>query len=47
MNIIKIQNKGKLLNTLEKFHIYKERKLGNLLNENRVEAFNPIYEFLL
>jgi ferritin-like metal-binding protein YciE len=47
MNIIKIQNKGKLLNTLEKFHIYKGRKLGNLLNENCVEAFNPIYELLL
>jgi hypothetical protein len=26
MNIIKIQNKGKLLNTLEKFYIYKEKK---------------------
>jgi hypothetical protein len=26
MCIIKIQNKGKLLNTLEKFYIYKEKK---------------------
>jgi hypothetical protein len=47
MNIIKIQNKGKLLNTLEKFYIYKEQKTGNLLNENRMETFNPIYELLL
>jgi hypothetical protein len=47
MSIIKIQNKGKFLNTLEKFYIYKELKSGNLLNENSMETFNPIYELLL
>jgi hypothetical protein len=47
MSIIKIQNKGKLLNTLEKFYIYKEQKTDNLLNENRMEPYNPIYELLL
>jgi hypothetical protein len=47
MNIIKIQNKGKLLNMLEKFYIYKENKSGNLLNENKMEVFNPIYELFL
>jgi hypothetical protein len=47
MSIIKIQNKGKFLNTLEKFYIYKEQKSGNLLNENSMETFNPIYELLL
>jgi hypothetical protein len=47
MNIIKIQNKGKFLNTLEKFYIYEENKNGNLLNENKMEVFNPIYELFL
>jgi hypothetical protein len=47
MNIVKVQSKGKLLNTLEKFYIYKENKSGNLLNENKMETFNPIYELLL
>jgi hypothetical protein len=46
MSIIKIQNKGKLLNTLEKFYKYKEQKTDNLLNENRMESYNPIYELL-
>jgi hypothetical protein len=47
MSIVKIQNKGKLLNTMEKFYIYKEQKTGNLLNENSLEPYNPIYELLL
>jgi hypothetical protein len=47
MNIIKIQEKGKLLNTLEKFHIYKEQKNNNSLNENGTDTYNPIFELLL
>jgi hypothetical protein len=47
MSIVQIQNKGKLLNTMEKFYIYKEQKTGNLLNENSLELYNPIYELLL
>jgi hypothetical protein len=47
MNIIKIQEKGKLLNTLEKIYIYKEQKINNSLNENGTDTYNPIFELLL
>jgi hypothetical protein len=46
MDILKIQEKGKLLNTLEKFYIYKEQKTNNSLNENGTDTYNPIFELL-
>jgi hypothetical protein len=47
MSILKIQKKGKLLNTLEKCHVHKEQKTNNLLNENGTDTYNPIFELLL
>jgi hypothetical protein len=46
MDIVKIQEKGKLLNTLEKFYIYREQKTNNSLNENGTDTYNPIFELL-
>jgi hypothetical protein len=40
MDILKIQEKGKLLNTLEKFYIYKEQKTNNSLNRSDQQPTN-------
>ena len=33
MDILHITNKGKMMNTLERFHIYNETKIDNQLND--------------
>jgi hypothetical protein len=42
MEILNFQEKGNYLNTLERFHIYKAKKTGGLLNDNYVD--NPVFE---
>jgi hypothetical protein len=37
LQVVSIHNKGPHLNTLERFHIYKERKTGTILNDNYAE----------
>jgi hypothetical protein len=44
MDIVKVQEKGKHLNTLEKYHIYKLCKQGIQLNNNCAESQNPIFK---
>jgi hypothetical protein len=44
MDIVKVQEKGKHLNTLEKYHIYKLCKQGIQLNNNCSESQNPIFK---
>jgi hypothetical protein len=46
MKILKFQEKGKYLNTMEKFHIYKANKFGMLLNDNFTEISNPIFDLI-
>jgi hypothetical protein len=46
MEILNFQEKGKYLNTLEKFHIYKANKTGILLNDNFTNIFNPISDLI-
>jgi hypothetical protein len=41
--ILNLHEKGNYLNTLEKFHIYKDNKL---LNDNYTDIFNPIFELM-
>jgi hypothetical protein len=45
MEIMKIERKGKHLNTLEKYHIlvYKISKEGIHMNDIHDETYNPIY----
>jgi hypothetical protein len=47
LKILNTQGKGPYLNTLEKFHIYKTKKTGVLLNDNCADTCNPIFELLL
>jgi hypothetical protein len=44
MGIVKIQNKGSYLNTMEKFHIYDKAKGKLIFNESLYELSNPIFE---
>jgi hypothetical protein len=44
MPVVNIQNKGPYLNTLERFHIYKEQKTGVILNGNYADLYNPLFE---
>jgi hypothetical protein len=47
MTILCYQQKGRKLNTLEQFHIYKVTKEGKQLNEQHTEKYNPIFETIL
>jgi hypothetical protein len=47
MDIIHIENKGRMLDTLEKFYIYKETQLGTQINDKLTVQANPIFEALV
>jgi hypothetical protein len=40
MDILHITNKGKMMNNLERFHIYKETKIYNQINDKCTVRFN-------
>jgi hypothetical protein len=46
MEIMKIERKGKHLNTWEKYHIYKIIKEGIHMNDIHDEIYNPIFEVI-
>jgi hypothetical protein len=46
MEIMKIERKGKHLNTLEKCHIYRISKEGIHMNDICDETYNPIFEVI-
>jgi len=45
--VIHIMGKGRILNTLETFHIYKEIKAGNQINDRLTTKDNKIFEAIL
>jgi hypothetical protein len=44
MKILNLQEKGQYLNALERFHIYKTKMSGGLLNDNYVHTYSPVFE---
>jgi hypothetical protein len=46
MDIIRIGQNGKYLNTLEKYYIYKISKIGLQMNDTNIDEHNPIFEEL-
>ena len=44
MEVVHVTNKGKMMDTLEGFHFYKETKAGNLINERLTVRENVIFE---
>jgi hypothetical protein len=47
LTILHQSNKGRLLNTFEKLHIYKETKTRNQLNDRHNVTYSAIFETLL
>jgi hypothetical protein len=47
MKILHIEKKLPKLNTLERFHIYKETKGVLQMNDTFTEAHNPIFDVLI
>jgi hypothetical protein len=46
MDIIKTAKKGKHLNTLEKYYIYKLNKNKLHMNDTHIDTYNLIFETL-
>jgi hypothetical protein len=46
IKVIRIQRKGKYLNTLERYHIYKVSREGVQMNDAHVDVHNSIFEAL-
>jgi hypothetical protein len=44
MEVVHVTKKGKMLDTLEGFHIYKETKAGNQINDRLTVRENAIFE---
>jgi hypothetical protein len=46
LEVMEVQPKGQYLNTLERYHIYKYRKIGEMFNELQYDTCNPIFELI-
>jgi hypothetical protein len=46
MKVLKTERKGKHLNTLEKYHIYKMSKDGLRMNDTYIDTHNLIFEVI-
>jgi hypothetical protein len=47
MDIVHITEKGKMMNTIVSFHIYKETRLNNQINDKLTITENAIFEALM
>jgi hypothetical protein len=46
LDIIDVHPKGPYLNTLKRYHIYKNRQEGLLLNKTKYDIYNPISDVI-
>jgi hypothetical protein len=46
MDVVTTGRKGKQLNTLEKYHIYKTSRENLHLNDTHIDTHNPVFEAL-
>jgi hypothetical protein len=44
--VLKTEKKGKHLNTLEKYHLYKRNKDGLRMNDTYIDTHDPIFEVI-
>jgi len=47
MDIIHITNKGRMMDTIEKYYIYRETKLNNQINDKLTVQPNIMFETLV
>jgi hypothetical protein len=46
MDILHIERKGPLMNTLERFHIYNLSKENVHMNDTYADIYNPIFDLI-
>jgi hypothetical protein len=44
LEVLHFQYEGRMMNTLESYHIYEAHKQGLQLNEALIEPYSPIFE---
>jgi len=47
MDVLHISKKGGMLDTLERFYIFREARRGNPINDKLIIQSNPIFEALI
>ena len=47
MEVVRVEKKGKMLYTLEGFHIYKETKAGNHINDKLKVRENALFQTIV
>jgi hypothetical protein len=47
LDVLHVQRKGSMMNTLESYHIYEAYKRGIHLNEALIDSYNPIFEIII
>jgi hypothetical protein len=47
MEILHITKKESMMNTLERFHIFNERRLDNQISDNYTVKYNAIFDTLI
>jgi len=47
MEVVHVTRKGKMMDALEGFHIYKETKAGNRINDRLTVRENAIFETVI
>ena len=47
MEVLHTVKKGKMMDTLEKFHIYKETKLENQINDKNTVTQNILFDTII
>jgi hypothetical protein len=46
LDVLHVQHKGRMMNTLESYHIYEAQKEGIQLNKVLTEPYNQIFEII-
>jgi len=47
MNVLHITGKGQMMNTIEKYYIYRETKMNNQINDKLIVQPNAIFETIV
>ena len=47
MDVLQVLKKGAMMNTLERYHIYRVTSLGNQINDKRTATCNILFDTLL
>jgi hypothetical protein len=46
LDVLHVQHEGRMMNTVESYHIYEAYKHGTQLNDALIEPYNPIFAII-